>query len=85
MRNDSVASTWSCCMGCPTLMLVDLMKPVFLECFGFISQPSCGGDYQGCKAGMFDVSNSLFICSLLYSLVLSVCRGELHPMVYEFQ
>ncbi len=69
MTIDSVASTWSYCIGCPTLMLI--MMPVFLECIGFISLPSspvAETITEGCKAGVFDVSNYLFAQSLLYSL-----------------
>ena len=61
MTIDSVASTWSYCIGCPTLMLI--MMPVFLECIGFISLPSspvAETITEGCKAGVFDVSNYLF-------------------------
>ena len=32
-------------------------------------------DYQGCKAGVFDVSSSLFVCSLLYTLMGEMCQN----------
>ncbi len=65
MLVDSVASTWSYCVGFPTWMLVTMPYDIL----------------QVCKTGVFDILNLLFVCSLLYSLMLSVCRGDLHVSI----
>ena len=50
MLVDSVASTWSYCVGFPTWMLVTMPYDIL----------------QVCKTGVFDILNLLFVCSLLY-------------------